>query len=55
MVRLALVACLVLATGACVSGERSSFGPEARLGAIPWDSWRLITSPIASTLMILPR
>lgn len=35
MVRLALVACLVLATGACVSGERSSFGPEARLGAIP--------------------
>lgn len=35
MVRFALVACLVLATGACVSGERSSFGPEERMGAMP--------------------
>ncbi len=35
MIRLAVLVCLVLATGGCVSGARSSFGPEDRLAAAP--------------------
>jgi hypothetical protein len=35
MARALILFCLLLATGGCVSGARSSFGPEDRLGAAP--------------------